>query len=105
MNRVGATFCGEYHFVMPYNIHFAFDEKFIRQIVREDKKLLDILFYNLSHGVAPVVKSNIFYDIAAFFVGIQAIGGAINSFFIRSVPKSVLGADFALKIARTETSD
>ena len=83
MNRVGATFCGEYHFVMPYNIHFAFDEKFIRQIVQEDKKLLDILFYNLSHGVAPVVKSNIFYDIAAFFVGIQAIGGAINSFFYK----------------------
>ena len=48
MKREGARFCGEYHFVMPYNIHFCFDENFIKQIVCEDKKLLDIMFYNIS---------------------------------------------------------
>lgn len=81
MKRKGAVFCGEYHFVMPYNIHFGFDENFIRHIVREDKKLLDIMFYNLSHAVAPRIKSKLIYNFAAFFVSIQAIGGNVNSFF------------------------
>lgn len=81
MKRAGAEFCGEYHFVMPYNIHFEFDLNFIRQIVCEDKKLLDILFYNLSHGIAPSIKSKPIYDFAAFFVSVQSIGGNVNSFF------------------------
>lgn len=83
MKRTGADFCGEYHFVMPYNIHFGFDEAFIRQILREDKKLLDILFYDLSHGAAPEIKSRLIYNVGAFFVGIQAVGGNVNSFFYR----------------------
>lgn len=83
MKRCGARFCGEYHFVMPYNIHFGFDENFIRHIVREDKKLLDIMFYNLAHGVAPEIKSNLIYNIGAFFVSIQSIGGNVNSFLYR----------------------
>ncbi|MGN0818583.1 MAG: EFR1 family ferrodoxin [Candidatus Coproplasma sp.] len=83
MKRKGAIFCGEYHFVMPYNIHFGFDENFIRQIVREDKKLLDIMFYNLAHGIAPKIKSKFIYNFAAFFVSIQAVGGNVNSFFYR----------------------
>lgn len=83
MKREGAQFCGEYHFVMPYNIHFGFDENFIKQIVCEDKKLLDIMFYNLSHGITPETESKFIYNIGAFFVSIQAIGGNVNSFFYR----------------------
>lgn len=83
MKKFEAVFSGEYHFVMPYNIHFEFDEKFIHQLIFEDKKLLDIMFYNLNHGVAPKIKSKLIYNIGAFFVGIQAIGGNINSFFYR----------------------
>lgn len=83
MNRFGASFCGEYHFVMPYNIHFGYDENFIKHIICEDKKLLDILFYNLSHSIAPRIKSNFVYNFSAFFVGIQSIGGAVNSFFYK----------------------
>ncbi len=83
MDRSGARFCGEYHFVMPYNIHFEFDENFIKQIMCEDKKLLDIMFYNLSGGIAPEIKSKLIYNVGAFFVGIQSIGGNVNSFFYR----------------------
>lgn len=83
MNRLGAEFRGEYHFVMPYNIHFAFEENFIRHIVREDKKLLDIMFHNLSRGISPQIKSKPIYNLAAFFVSIQSVGGNINSFFYK----------------------
>ena len=82
--KENATFCGEYHFVMPYNIHFEFDREFIKQILEKDEKLMDIMFYNLSAGIAPVVKSNFFYHLCAFFIGIQAIGGAVNSLFYKT---------------------
>ena len=82
--KENATFCGEYHFVMPYNIHFEFDREFIKQILEKDEKLMDIMFYNLSAGIAPVVKSNFFYNLCAFFIGIQAIGGAVNSLFYKT---------------------
>ena len=83
MGRQKAVFCGEYHFVMPYNIHFPFDPAFIEEIIYEDKKLLEIMFHHLEHGIAPRLKSNPLYNIGAFFVGIQAIGGNVNSFFYR----------------------
>lgn len=83
MKKNKGIFLGEYHFVMPYNIHFPFEEAFIKQIIKEDKKLLDIMFYNLNKNIIKKVKSNIIFSIAAFFVSIQSIGGNINSFFYK----------------------
>lgn len=83
MKKFQASFCGEYHFVMPYNIHFEFAENFIKQIICEDKKLLEIMIYNLNHQIAPQIKSNWLYNLGAFFVSIQAIGGNVNSFFYK----------------------
>lgn len=80
MKKFGAVLAGEYHYVMPYNIHFAFERDFIRQIFRQNERLLDIMFYNLAHGRVAKIKSNFIYDTAAFFVGIQKIGGDVNSF-------------------------
>lgn len=39
---------------------------------------------NFSAGVAPVAKSNFLYNLCAFFIGIQAIGGAVNSLFYKT---------------------
>lgn len=83
LNKYKVNFCGEYHFIMPYNIHFEFPYNFIRQIIDEDKKLLDIMFYNLEHNICPAIKSKFIYNIGAFFVGIQSFGGNINSFFYK----------------------
>lgn len=83
MKRAGARFAGEYHFVMPYNIHFPFDRAFVREILEKDRKLAEIMVYNLENGRINEIKSNPVYDLAAFFVSIQKIGGAVNSFFYR----------------------
>lgn len=80
MKHKGAEFGGEYHFVMPYNIHFEYDPEFIDQLVFEDKKLMEVMAANLSTGYAPKLKTNIIYNIGAFFVSIQSVGGPINSF-------------------------
>lgn len=83
MNHKKVKLIGEYHFVMPYNIHFPYEEDFIKQIFHYDKKLLKIMDYDLEHGLIRKIKSNLIYDIASFFVSIQKIGGNINSFFYK----------------------
>lgn len=74
---------GEYHFVMPYNIHFPFDENFIKEMIEKDHKLCELMVYNLCNGIYRTIKSNIFYDFLSFCISIQKIGGPINSFFYR----------------------
>lgn len=81
MKRDGAILAGEYHFVMPYNIHFPFERDFVREILDKDKKLLDIMMHDLDNGIVKTIDSNLLYDVGAFFVGIQKIGGDVNSFF------------------------
>ncbi len=83
MKKKKADFVGEYHFVMPYNIHFAFDRAFIREIFQKNEKLADIMLYELSHGIVNRIKSSLWYNLGAFFVGIQKLGGPVNSFFYR----------------------
>ncbi len=83
MQASGAVLAGEYHFVMPYNIHFAFEKDFVREILDYDNKLLRIMAYKLERGIIETLESNIFYDLAAAAVSIQKLGGPVNSFFYR----------------------
>ena len=83
LKRQGADFKGEYHFVMPYNIHFRFDDDFVREILVKNQKQLDVMMANLDSGRVETRKSKAIYNAAAAVVGIQKIGGPINSFFYR----------------------
>lgn len=83
MKRQKTKLVGEYHYVMPYNIHFPFEEDFIKEILNYNDKLMDIMLYNLENNIIFKIKSNIFYNIGAFFVGIQKIGGNINSYLYK----------------------
>ena len=83
MRGAGAEFLGEYHFVMPYNIHFRFEDDFVREILDYDRKLIEVMLHNLKKGVVRRIESRPLYDLGAFFVGIQKIGGNVNSFFYR----------------------
>ena len=51
MKRQKVTFLGEYHYVMPYNIHFPFEKEFVKQILIYNKKLMDVMFYNLENNI------------------------------------------------------
>ncbi len=78
-----AVFSGEYHFVMPYNIHFPYDKTFVREILDKDFKLLDILVHDLENGVVKKIESKAIYNLGAFFVAIQQISGDVNSFLYK----------------------
>ncbi len=83
LKRRKCVFCGEYHFVMPYNIHFPFDPVFVREILDKDAKLMKIMIHNLENSVVHEIKSKFIYNFAAFFVAIQKIAGNVNSYFYR----------------------
>ena len=99
MKRRKAVFAGEYHFVMPYNIHFASERNFVREILQKNDKLLEILVHGLENGNAPRIKSNPVYNIASAAVSVQKAGGAFNSFFTASIRKSAPAAGFARRTA------
>ena len=83
MKRRKAVFVGEYHFVMPYNIHFKYDDDFVKEILIKDQKLAKIMVYNLEHGIVKELKSKFLYNFGAFFVGIVKIAGNVNSFLYK----------------------
>ncbi len=90
MHRRGGVFAGEYHFVMPYNIHFAFDRPFVREILDYDEKLLRIMLHCLETETVQSVPSNPLYNAAAAVVSVQKIGGSVNSFFYRVDPEKCM---------------
>ena len=83
MKRQKCKLIGEYHYVMPYNIHFPFDKIFIKELLNYNNKLMDIMFYNFKNDIIFKIKSNLIYNIGAFFVGIQKIGGNVNSYLYK----------------------
>lgn len=84
MKRQRVEFAGEYHYVMPYNIHFPFEKEFVKQVLIYNEKLMAVMLHNLENGIVFEIKSNLIYNLAAFFVGIQKIGGNINSFLYKA---------------------
>lgn len=83
LRRRHAQLVGEYHFPMPYNIHFPYDRDLVRELIEQANKLALIVHYNLTHGRIKIIKSNFAYDAAAWAVSIQKAGGAINAPFYR----------------------
>ena len=80
-SRVAVT--NEYHFIMPYNIHFRFDEALIREMLEMDELLLDILVKEVLSGIPNIRKYRLIPRLITFFVKLQFIGGNVNSFFYR----------------------
>ena len=56
----------EYHFLLPYNIHFRYEDNFIKELFNYNDKLLSI-----------------FYSFNSFIFKIQRLGGPINSIFYK----------------------
>ena len=60
INREKAILLGEYHFLMPYNIHFRYEDNFIKEL------------FNYK-----------FYAFNSFIFKIQRLGGPVNSYFYK----------------------
>lgn len=74
----------EYHFIMPYNIHFRFEDNLIKEIFCMDAKLMRILVYEVLHGIPNLKPYKLWPRIVTSIVSRpQYIAGDVNSFFYK----------------------
>lgn len=73
----------EYHFLMPYNIHFKYDDAFISELFEADKKLLEVLHFDILNDHTRSIKSNFIYNLVSKILRIQTFGGYLNSYFYK----------------------
>lgn len=78
LKRQGCHLHNEYHFLLPYNIHFRFEDAFVKELLHYDHLLLDILAYELSHHIESVISPTLFERINSWFFAIEKICGFVN---------------------------
>lgn len=103
LRRDGVRMENEYHFMMPYNIHFRFDEYLVKEMLIMDKKLMDILVYEVKNGI-PNKKP---YKLWPRFVSAvvsrpQYIAGDINSFLYKVDADKCIGCNLCVKNCPTK---
>lgn len=73
----------EYHIIMPYNIHFRFDDRFVKEILGYLDKQIEIIVYDLMNEKESKIHANIGLKLISCFYTIQRLGGPINSLFYK----------------------
>ena len=84
LKRQKCVLLGDYHFVMPYNIHFRFEDAFVKEIMAYNRKLSKVLVSNVLNEEKHFLKSNFVYSFVAWIIGIQRPGATINSYFYKA---------------------
>lgn len=98
LKKDGVITDNEYHFIMPYNIHFRFEENLVKEMLEMDDKLLDILYYEVTSGIKNIKKYKLIHRIITFFVKLQFIGGDVNSFFCHVDKKECTKCGYCIKM-------
>src|SRR5574344_417126 len=86
----------EYHFVMPYTIHFRFDDNFVKEILNYLDKEVDIIIYDLNHNEEAKIKTTKWISFVSFLYTIQRIGGFVNSMFYKVDYKKCIHCDLCM---------
>lgn len=94
----GAKVRNEYHFIMPYNIHFRFDEYLVKEMLLMDEKLMDILVHELVNGIPNKKPYKIWPRIVSSVVSRpQYIGGNVNSFLYKVDKDKCINCNLCIK--------
>ena len=84
LRRDGVIMKNEYHFIMPYNIHFRFDNYLVKEMLLMDSMLMDILVYEVKNGIANWKPYKLWPRLVSAVVSRpQYIGGNVNSFLYK----------------------
>lgn len=84
LRRDGVIMKNEYHFIMPYNIHFRFDDYLVKEMLLMDSMLMDILVYEVKNGIANWKPYKLWPRLVSAVVSRpQYIGGNVNSFLYK----------------------
>lgn len=83
IKRCKANLTNEYHFIMPYNIHFRYDEKLVKEMLGIDEKLMDILVKEVVDEIPNIKKYTFRNNLINHFFRLTYIGGPINVLFYK----------------------
>lgn len=83
LKRKGVKITNEYHFLMPYNIHFRFEDNLVKEMLDVNELLLDILEKEISEDIPNIKKYKFIHRFVTQVVKLQFIGGDVNSFFYK----------------------
>lgn len=93
----------EYHFMMPYNIHFRFDENLVKEMLIMDEKLMDILVYEVSNDIPHFKPMTLWPRLVSAVVSRpQYIAGDVNSWFYRVDKDKCINCDLCIKRCPTQ---
>lgn len=76
-------FIGEYHFAMPYNIIFRFEDSFVKEQLIYEKKLVTILVHNILEQKVNYLSYNTFHLFISWLCRLVNVGAKLNSKFYR----------------------
>lgn len=94
----GARTRNEYHFLMPYNIHFKYEDNLVREMLAMDEKLYDILVYEISHDIPNRRPYGLWPRLVSSVVSRpQYIAGDINSFLYKVDMDKCSGCGMCIK--------
>jgi len=98
LRRDGVLTRNEYHFIMPYNIHFRFEDTLVREMLMMDEKLMDILVYEVTNGIPNIQRYKLWPRLVSMVVSRpQYIGGDVNSFLYKVDPQKCIGCDLCIR--------
>lgn len=98
LRRDGVKPEGEYHFMMPYNIHFRFDEYLVKEMLLMNSRLMDILVYEINNGIKNWKPFKLWPRLVSMVVSRpQYIAGDVNSFFYRVDKDKCINCDLCIK--------
>jgi len=103
LRRDGVRFENEYHLLMPYNIHFRFEDNLVSEMLTKDDRLLDVIAYELTRGIANRKRYKLWPRIVSSVVSLPMyIAGDVNSFFYRVDADKCNGCDLCIKRCPTQ---
>lgn len=102
LKRSKAIIENEYHFMMPYNIHFRFEEELVKEILDMDEKLYKILLYEVKNHIPNIKRYKLWHKIVTRVVSIQFIGGDVNSFFYKVKKDKCIDCNLCIKQCPTQ---
>jgi len=98
LRRDGVKMKNEYHFIMPYNIHFRFDEYLVKEMLTMDAKLMDIMVYEVLNDIPNFKGFKLWPRIVSSVVSRpQYIGGDVNSFLYKVDDEKCIDCDLCIK--------
>lgn len=83
IKRSKACLTNEYHFMMPYNIHFRYDEKLVKEMLVMDDKLMDILVKEVTENIPNIKKYKFRNNLINRLFRLTYIGGNVNVRFYK----------------------